>query len=533
MTIFQSPKPVRGVADPSPQDQQELGMQRWVEAQINGGMITSIEPANIPQSALQLAQNATVRYDRTARRAGASLFTPVRPDAYPVLALVYVKLKDGTLYTLRHTASSAQYLNGAAWGAFTFTAALHGTAEDRFQYVDVLNTYCFANNGADPIQAVDFTTKNIAQLGNAPAYRYITGFYNRVVGAALQGSDEVNIGWSGDGNPTEWNAATDQTAGSTPLIDTPADLSDWIKGIFAFSNVMVILREKSVWLATKQPIPTNPFYFYTAIPGIGCDCPYSAAMVNGGIVWADSRTKSIYAYAPGMPTPEPIGRPVEVDIFASLNDVNTIFSAYNATFDEYTLFIPVTGSNTVQGWTYNFRSKAWTYNEYLNITCAADFPIVTASLAIKDLVGTIAGLTGAINALSPTSLVDTRAYGKNTGDIVYEDVNADTDDGDAFDTLLTSKTFVIPSNDITIAALRFEYEALRVGTITIEFSKDDGNTWYTGKTVTPTTLNKATLLIYRRLIRCRRFIWRVRANAGAFKMISYEVWVYKDGESRR
>ena len=531
MSMFNTPRPFRGVPSPSPQDLQDLEPQKWVEGQINGGMITTIEPANIPLTALQLAQNATVRYDRTTRRAGASLFTPSKPDSNAVLALAYVKLKDGSVYLLRHTASSIYALNGASWVAVT-GSALAGTAEDRIQYVDVLNTYCFSNNGADPIQTIDFTASTYAQLGDAPAYRYITGFFNRVVGAALQGANEVQIGWSGDGNPTEWNPAVDQSAGNAPLIDTPADLSDFIKGIFAFSNVMVILREKSVWLATKQAIPTNPFYFYTAIPGVGCDCPYSAQMVNGGIAWADVRTRSVYAYAPGGAL-EPIGRAVEDQIFASLNDVNTVFSAYNATYDEYTLFIPAVASSVAQAWTYNFRTKAWAYNEYINITIASDFPVEIATLAYQALAGTYAGLTGTYAGLSPTSLVDTRVFGKNTGDIIYADINADNDAGDAFDTFFMSKTFVVPSLDIMIEQIRIEYVAQRAGPITLEYSKDDGNTWYTAKTIIPTVLNQAALLIHRRAIHCRRFIWRVTADAGVFTLLSYEVWVTKEGESRR
>lgn len=522
-----------------------MHIEKFAEARINAGMITMIDPADIPTGALQLAKNATVRFDRTSRRAGSSLLTPVKPDANPVLRLAYIKKQDGSPYTLRMTPVQAHILSGGGWTPVVHTPALTGSIRDRFNTADILDTFAFTNNGADPIQTIDLVAATGVPLGNAPRYRYLTGFYNRAVGFARKDASEVEVGWSADGNPLQWDPLVDNTAGSSPILESPADLSDFIKGGFSFTNVMIILREKSVWLATKQPIPQNPFYFYAAVPGVGCDCPFSAQIVGvGAIAWIDRRTGTVYAYSPGS-QPEPIGRPIEKTILNNVDDPDTVFAAYAPIPNEYTIFIPGVGSNFVQGWTYNFRGKTWAYNEYYGLTGADDSELAVAGTTIDQL-GDVAidDLQGTIDSLSPTSTIITaRSYGRNDGTIMLEDENADQDAphtdyplGVSFDTVLVSKVFTMPEDDIYIAKIVIEYQANRGGQFKLEYSKNGGATddsWKVAKTVTPQVLGQPRLLILRRCIKARRFAWRLTTQAGNFEILSFEVHVYPSGQSTK
>ncbi len=296
---------------------------------------------------------------------------------------------------------------------------------------------------------------------------------------------------------------------------------------------MVIFREKSIWLAVKQPIPTNPFYFYTAIPGVGCDCSYSIQIVNGGVAWADRRTGTVYAYVPGSSSPEPIGRPVENSIIRAINDPSLIFSSYDPTMDEYHLFIPSGSSDLVQRWTFNFRSKCWTYGEYLSVTMASNAEIVQGGTRIEDLVGTIGDLTGTIEDLSQQTLLVRQSYGRSDGSIMVESFTSDNDVDAPFETLLQSKTFRIPSDDIYVARVVIEYKALRAGSIVLEYSIDDGESWKFGKSITPQVLGKSRLLVFNKFIKCRRFTWRLRVLGGLFEPLSYEVWVQSGGYSSK
>lgn len=515
-----------------------LEMIPIVESRVNGGMVTTIDPADIENNQQQLCLNARVRFDRTSRRPGTINLGVAKNDSNSVLVIKYLKKKSGLQYTFRFTPSSVAFLNGNNWTPLT--GALHGTSKDRISIVNVLDEFCFANNGADNIQKIDLTTNSFAALGDAPKYRYITGFYNRLVGAARIGESEVEVGWSGDANISVWNPDVDETAGSSPIVESPSDLSDFITGIFGSTNTMILLREKSIWLSTKQPIPTNPFNFYTAIPGLGCDSPSSAVLAINGLIWFDSRTGTVWAYSPGS-QPEPIGRPIERTIRNSLDDPRRVFGSYSPTPNEYTLAVPVVGNKIVKTYTYNFRTKAWITDEYYDICSINDTDYASASITVDELVGTIDSQTVTIDELAPSNpLTTARLLGRNDGEILQEDANAvndaphtDGNDG-TYSMQIVSKAFNLPVNDVIVAELRIEYQAKVAGTFEIQYSKTGGtqDDWIVAKTVTPQIVDKPVLLRFRKQVKARRYAWRLVATQGIFDILSYEVHVYRSAESK-
>src|SRR4051812_27976833 len=105
----------------------DLPSFKFAEAQVNKGMITMIDPADIPPGALQLAKNATIRFDRTSRRPGSILLTPVQPDGNPVMRMAAIKQKDGTAYTLRFTPTAIHNRGISSWTALT--GVLAGTSK--------------------------------------------------------------------------------------------------------------------------------------------------------------------------------------------------------------------------------------------------------------------------------------------------------------------------------------------------------------------------------------------------------------------
>jgi len=519
----------------------ELRKEKYVEARLNQGMITVLDPADIPPSALQLAKNCVTRFDKTSRRPGSIALTPEPPNDDPVLAYAAIKKRDGTPYTIRMTPASVHVITGGVWVEQVGT--LTGAITDRFNTAVVLNEFVFSNNGADEIQTIDFTLATFDQLGNAPKYRYLCGFYNRVVGAALADSDEVEIGWSGDGVITEWNPLVDESAGKGPLVESPADLSDFITGIFSWTNVMLVLREKSVWVATKQPIPQYPFAFRSVIPGIGCDCPASA--INGGdaLIWFDLRTSEVYAYSPGGAF-EAIGSSIKRNLVASVDSPERVFSSYNPIHREYTLYAPQASSKIIPAWTYNRQNKAWCYNEFYDVTCANDIEIGSGGRTIDQLVGTIDELEGTINDLSSLAVTSTiRVYGYGDGNGGIEDVNAskdaphtDHEGGYEYNTELESKVFTEPEDDLYIAEVRIEYQAQVGGTFTLEYSRVGGaglNPWKNAKVINPTILGVPRLLRFKRVIKARRFAFRLVSTGGLFDILSYEIHVYRAGESTK
>lgn len=522
------------------------GKGKFADARLNQGMITMVDPADLDPGALQLAQNARCRYDRTQRRPGTILLTPAKPNSSPVNGLFFFKTSDGNTHYFRFTATSVHERAGGSWNAYSAGAGggMTGGITDYPQAAVVLDRFVFALNGVRKLQELDTTTLQFKVLGNAPEYRYVTGFFNRVVAANLVGSspNAVQLGWSGDDNPTEWDPLVDETAGSTPLVESPGDLGDDISGVFGFTNVLAILREQSIWLATKQPIPTFPFNPYAAFPGVGCNAPFSAKITQNGLTWADRRTGTIWSYTPGQ-APVPIGRPVERTLMDGVSDENLIFAGYDPIQNEYTVCIPQVGSTAVVAWTYNFRTESWSKDMYEGIISVSDADLGSAVLTIDQLTGTIQALTGDINSLGPAQdVVPTRAFGRRDGEVLLQDDDATTDpdylvaDDGEFETILLSKSFTFPTDDMYVAEIRIELKPIAGGTVTLKYSKDGGETISTAfknKTFTGDEIGKPVLFRWVKQIKCRRFAWQLSATSGQFHVIGYEVHVYKSGESTK
>jgi hypothetical protein len=92
-----------------------LQEQNLANARLNLGMITSLDPADIPEGALQLCKNARVRFDRTSRRPGSSLLTPAAPNTKSVIGLSYFKQSDGDEYFFRATRDTLHRRLTGSW----------------------------------------------------------------------------------------------------------------------------------------------------------------------------------------------------------------------------------------------------------------------------------------------------------------------------------------------------------------------------------------------------------------------------------
>lgn len=502
-----------------------------VEARINGGMVTSIDSADIQNNQFVDLKNVHVRYDKTSRRHGLIKFTPLKPNNNRVLLFTAYERFDKSVTLMRFTSSTIHSGSLSAWTPVV--GVLNGSNEDRFTTSIANDRMFFANNGADPIQEINGLV--FAQAGNAPNYRYLTSFNNRLVAANLAGApnNPIKIGWSGNLNFTEWDTGVDPSAGFQILIDSPTDYADDITGIFGFTDEALILRERSLWRMTKQPAASSPFAFSIVAPGIGCDSPYSAISIRNGIAWFDFRTGTVYAYTANMAEPEPIGRPIENTLIEQVVDVSKIFAGYNTVTDEYSLAIPNAASESVRIWTYNFRTRAWWCDEYDNISSVNNIDYSSATLVIDDLVGTIDSLVGTIDSLVNNAAIASRFFGRPTGEIMIQSKNADTDDGVAYNTQIISKTFSIPRRATYISKLRIEFQPLKAGSFSVYYSKDGGLTWVLYKVVSWSDLSKRKLATFTKNLRCDLFTWKLVSTSGLWDLLEYEASIVQSKSETR
>jgi hypothetical protein len=510
----------------------------FAESRVNGGMITSVDAADIPTSALTVAKNVRVRYDKTFRRAGHTRFTPNAPNLIRVLKVATLKDNHSNAYTFRMTPSSIHRLDGGAWTNLTPGAGgiLGGGVNDRYRTVVINNRFVFSNNGAGVIQEIDPIAGTYKALGNAPRYKFITGFHDRVVGAnrtsdGIIDSNGVEIGWSATGsNIGQWDAGVNIEAGSSPLIISPSDFADYITGVFGLTQYIAILRERSVWLGTKQPIAANPFNFYSAVPEIGCDCPYSASPVSEGLAWFDTRTSMVWMFSPGS-QPEAIGDSVYNEIIRNIDDPNSVFATYNPAELEYTVCVPSVGG-IVKMWTYNLRTKTWVYDELPYITSLDMVDISSGYTSIDNLTGTIDSYAITIDQLSPAATIRaTRMIGDVNGKLMQEDVTVSTDDGSAFESEIVSKNFEMPDTNMAVSEVRIDYSAFAAGSVALYVARDGENFPATPvKTFDITDISGSTAILrWKTNKRCRQFRFKLVTQDAGIRILKYGVRVFQVG----
>lgn len=524
--LISSTQRIPGLSNPIPR---QLMVTKLPETNYDKGMFPDIDAASTPNGGLRLAVNSVIRYGKTSRRPGTSIFSPSAPDVNRVLLLKDYTRNTDITNIVRHTKNSVYYLTTTTWNPCA-GPALIGSDFDPFSAVVIEDQYFFTNNGKNKIQKLDVSANTYANLGNALEYKKITGFYNRIIAANLQGAspNPVSIAWSGDLNFTQWDSTIDPSAGSVNLVDSSVDLSDHITDIFGFDAVLVILRRKSIWVAIKQPSASDPFNIFCKIPGLGCTCTYGAAKYSNGIVFADLRTKSVYTFSiDGQLTD--IGMPIRKALFDTVSDPDTVFASYNPTEAEYSLCVPNELSGFTREWRYNFRSGAWSYNDFQLVSCVSDLDNIAGSRSIDELEGTIDGLLKTINDLSePIAQLPRRVYGRYDGDIVVEtngSISDYTSDpftyGGTYVSLWYSKAYENLGDNVYIVQLLFKFRCRTVGRITLDLYRDGVHTFSpTWLDVDSTMLNRVIPFYYKKQIKCDRLQWSIRTGDIDLDLIS-------------
>lgn len=504
------------------------------EARINQGMVTSVDPSDIDTAAVQDLLNARVRYDKTLVRVGHTVLTPTKPDSSTIQAIYTFKKNDGTRNVLRFDEDKVYKRGAGSWTEITGT--LTGTTTDRFQVITAFDQ-CVFTNGVDDIQVCNTGLTTHADLGNAPKYKYITAFYNRVVGANYVHAttpNPIQVGWSKDGDITEWDPLNHPSAGSNPLIESPGDLADFITGVFGFTSVMLIPRERSIWIATKQPSATYPFYFSCVVPGKGCNAPYSISVIPNGIAYIDAITRKVNVFQPGMPEPTSIGLAIEKQLFASFEDPSKVFASFNGKYSEYTIAVPAVGTTKI--WRYNFETKGWAYDEIPAVNCMADTEGLGSYLSVDELPGTVDSLTGTVdNLVAASSAYITRLYGRTDGDIWQEDESVLTDAGSSYTTRVVGKNFYLEKVNSAVVKLQFEFIVRSAGTVKLYYSKDAGSSWTFAKNFVFTfdDIGQVRTVTFIKNMRSRRFTWKLESAGIAWELIDYEVHVVESGDERK
>lgn len=523
----------------------------WQAANIVG-MDSTRDPVDIDNQLGVYAGDCVSRFDGLERRNGTKWESITKPDSNKILATHYHKQNDGTINIWRFTKDSVNRKNSATFTPYV--GVLTGTDSDRIKVVSCFDKIVFTN-GVDKLQLIDIAGFTFADLSSLAAtkFKYLTVFYNRIIGAYdIVNSAPTTIAWSAEyPDIDEFDSTVDVSAGRGPLIDSPNDESDFITQILGAEELLYVLRERSIWVGSKQPSASNPFYFRTAVASIGCDCSWSAALIPGGIIWADTKSGTIWKYQNGEL--ERIGLKVEKEFLAAVTDISTVQGCYNQATQEYALLVPTLDSTQPRIFIWSGRTSEWTIWDYVyNVSTIQAHPYGTSSKTIDELIGTIDSLSGTIDSLGGISIINNPyVFGRNDGEISYTsaDVGYDPNEtipGLKFDypAILESKIFTRPVTDEFIAEVRVYYDCEGAGSITLYYRKNDAvlsadvNTWIPVKSVIVSP-GWQRFIKFTKNIRCRNYQFKVMMNSnngeglGKFRLLRYEILTYPAGVSKR
>lgn len=514
---------------------QPIVEQPITEARITGGMNSYLDPADIPNGMAVVSANTRTYADYTNRAPGVTEVAGTPPDAKPVLLVATYKRFDGSTLYLRFSEDRVDKFSGGTYTQITGT--INGANTDRIRFATTADAsadyFIFATNGADELQILNAGATSFADLGNAPKYRHFCVFFNRVVGANLAGGspNPVQVGWSGDLNFDEWNPLTDVSAGSTPLVEAQSDYADPISGIFGFAQVMLLLRERSLWIATKRPVASNPFQFQAAFPSVGCDTPYSATQTRNGLIWYDYRANQVYLYEIGQ-APQAVGDAIRNTIHSAITSKALVYGSYDGINNTYFLTCPSTSTGNSRIFVLNLSTGSWSYDDRQGVYGVYPLDGGASRLKIDQLTGKIDQLVGKINDLGIVAEGPPRNFlGYSTGEIGYEDV-VDTDTVTSTSVPMTweSKVFRFAKEDMMVSTLMLLYQGVRAGTFTVSYSKNGGD-WITYKTVTVSDTERHRAY-FRKLIRTNEYQWRVVCSSGDLRMLEFRVDVSASQEDK-
>lgn len=496
------------------------------------GMVTSVPVDKIPAGSWYRLRNARTRSGWMGRRPGTREIG-VKPDSQPIIRLVTFVNEAGDVSVVRLTPTSA-YVSpgGGLWNPVS--SDLNG-AQTRPDVARMFDWLFFAN-GEEPIRVYRPDVGTLGQIAGAPRALTIANFADRIVAANLNlpvgGIRPSSIAWSENSDPFDW---TGLGSGMEDLVQGQDGYGDPIQRLLIMGDELIILRKRSIWHAHRQPFAQAPMAFQRVISGVGTDLPHSAVEVEGAIIFADQRTKSVYVYQLGQ-RPQKISHVIDQDLFRDMSHLQWARASYDPYEKEYHLGIctsPATPWIT-KTWVYSLQTGAWSYDDSPIVSEIGMVSAPTDITTIDELIGTINEQTGTIDELSEGSgmLRPTLYKGTPTGEFLEQDYPTEQDwDGD-FEWEAVSQNFGSQTNRRTIKDLAVKVVTETESDITLEHSID-AVLWRNTKTNTfPASPTQQNARLPRKLTTGPRLFWRIRSSRGLIKLYGYWMRVLEKGLQR-
>ncbi len=495
---------------------------------VTSGIVTNLTRDRLPVGSSLSIINGRIRENWIGRRGGYADYI-TKPDSNLVMKIVgfngiqnenwLVRVANGGIHATQ-TTTGWTALSGSAYSSFA-----------RVSSSQMLGSLYLASPEKKIIK-IDFEDTSFAEVSEAPIARFITPFADRLVAAYIYSTSDgvlpFGLAWSENADPIDW---TGFGAGTENLIQHPSDTGDEITGIFGYGSVMIILRERSIWHATRQPFQTAPMQFIPIITNQGCDMPYTAVRTvdeNGkltGIMFADHRTNGVFSYTPGS-RPQRLSRPIEDFLFTGIVNQQRAEAIYDARNQEFHLGYSTASATPFNMDTYRVFSQqtgGWTTDDSPTATTFGVISDIGAPTMIDGLTGFIDDLTGVIDDLSGVFIRDQILLKCGTaGEVQQESMS--TAGSHVF--TWTSQNIGAISRRRLLKVFQLLISATASGNTILQWSKDN-STWTTIKTIAD--VSSLSKIGSKKGVSGDNIYWRVTSLAKEFRMTEWWAKILERG----
>lgn len=404
-----------------------------------------------------------------------------------VTATEYVHT-DGTSYLVRWTATGMQRWNGSSWSAVS-GVTLTGTTSDLICFTVFGGKLLFSNGiGADGMWAVDVPAGTGSKITGAPACRHLTTFNSRVIASAISGQPNT-IQWSVKNSYTDWSGTG---SGEDDLISTPGGTVDQQFGVHPVTDqTAFVVRSNSIWTMVETGDFDAPFTFARQYAGVGSTSRFGVVAIPGGIclLGRDGVKELLLGSAP-----DPIGVLVDNQILSDVVDFDKCFMVYLSRRDEIVLKVS-SDSQSTKLYRYSRPQKSWTTLQYQFPTQSIALGRFSSAVSFDSLSGTFDELQGTFDGLGSAA---GRAGILFCGSGSFRNVVVEAYDGtgtpdldsvgaSATPVYRAQTTLIKSPDDMHCVGLQYvylTYIANSGGTVTMECTTDDGQTWRSYGSVT-------------------------------------------------
>lgn len=445
-------------------------------------MFADVPPTELDESASPLIRNFFWSDGTLAKRPGTTKIGSSLNGIVLGGGIFY--LRSGGTYTIAITKNKVYYYNAGVWTEITGGTGASLTSDDYHPFSVAVwpftDRFCFSQ-GVDQIHYIPSTAASYEDLSaSAPPAYVLQVFNNRLNLFRTYESSDLKAQrhrYCINGDITDW---TGVGSGYKDLNDN----DDFIMNALRLGGTMFAYKERSITRITPTGYAATPFQYDQGwVRGRGLFA--SRSLASNGSVHFGLFNDGVFSYDGSQF--KAIGfRRVDRAILDNTNvdRLQMATSYYLPKWQSYILGVPTGGENSANiFYVYHEPSETWTSFTFNGNVGVIFEHSTAASTTVDGTPGTIDEQNYAFDSVFAQVRSGLFLIGMADGSICNLDINNRNDQSSAIPLEWQSKDYKIdgPRRKVTLAGLGVEYVDLGMATINVEYSRNGGNTWTTGK----------------------------------------------------